>query len=835
MKKTFLPVFAVAAFTLFIFWANCLSNHQITRPTNQHENGPEPSDYLFLQRAFPYNDVPSEAYYTALKWAQEQVTSRNNAVEWVLAGPTNVGGRITDVAMHFSDLQTIYAATASGGVWKSDNAGDTWFPVTDDLPSLSIGDIAIDPSDKNTIYCGTGETNGGGGSVTYDGRGVFKSADGGSSWISLGLENTGSIGRIEVDPENPARIFVGAMGHLFGNNAERGLYRSTDGGQTWENKLFINDSTGVIDLAIHPDDPDTIFAVTWERIRRPNMRRYGGPGCAIWRSYDGGENWAKLAGGLPATDIGRIGIAISESNPNVLFAIYASESGGFKSTYKSTNGGNTWVALSVGSDPGYSSFGWWFGQVRIDPTDPENVFTLGVDWRKTGNGGNNWTGVSPYLHADYHALYIHPANPDLMVAGNDGGIYISTDAGSLWEHRPFPITQFYTSEIDFQNPDNFYGGAQDNGTWRTLTGNDDDWETIYGGDGFVTLVNPDDNGIYYAEFQYGNLYGTNGATSPPSLRYNWNTPYVFDPNNPDIMYIGAEKLFKSFDGGVNWSPISFEMSNSAPGQGGVVYGTITTIAISPLDANTIITGTDDGNVWFTSTGGANWAKISANLPKRWITRVIADLWDKNTAYVCLSGFRHFDDMAHIYKTTDQGQTWSNVSGDLPDVPVNDLILDPTDPDTWYIATDAGVMATYNGGANWEPLGTNLPNVPILDITFHAPSRTMAAATYGRSMFKTTLPLPTSTVSPEVVGNVVIMPNPFDKQAALSFRLFEKQNVRLEVFDLSGKRVKTIFSGELTTGEHRFELVGEGLIAGVYLVKMKGEDGSSFCRKVLKME
>lgn len=820
MKKALfiLPVIWLSAF--FYFFEN--------QNAESEGEGPVPNDYLFLQRAFPYNDVPSEAYYAALDWAKAQTANRNDAAEWELAGPTNVGGRITDVAMHSSDLQTIYAATASGGVWKSSDAGDTWFPITDDLPSLSIGDIAIDPSDKNTIYCGTGETNGGGGSVTYDGRGVFKSTDGGNTWTSLGLENTGSIGRIEVDPVNPNRIFVAAMGRLFSNNPDRGLYRSTDGGLTWEKKLFINDSTGVIDLAVHPLNPDTIFAVSWERIRRPDFRQYGGPGCAIWRSYDGGDSWTKLGGGLPTSDLGRIGIAISESNPNVLYATFANTIGYFKGTYKSTNGGDTWTALPNASNPNYSSYGWWFGQIRVDPVNANKVYNLGLDWVKTTNGGSNWGSVSPYLHADYHALYIHPANVNLMIVGNDGGVFISTNGGGSWTHRPFPITQFYTSEIDFQNPTNFYGGAQDNGTWRTLTGNTDDWEMIYGGDGFVTLVNPNDNNLWYAEYQYGNMYGTNGASAPSSLQFNWNTPYIFDPNDPDIMYFGGEKLFKSTNGGLSWNQISF-------GQGSVITGSISTIAASPLDANTIITGTDDGNVWFTSTGGLNWAKVSDNLPKRWVTRVVADLWDKNTAYVCLSGFRHDEDMAHIYKTTDQGQNWTDVSGDLPDVPVNDLILDPNAQNTWYIATDVGVFATYNAGANWEPLGTNLPNVPILDLTFHAPTRTMAAATFGRSMFKTTLPLPVNTSSPEVVENVVIAPNPFSDETAISFSVHKKQNARLEVFDLSGKRVRTIFTGELTAGEHRFELNGAGLSAGVYFVKMEGLHGGGFCRKLVKTE
>lgn len=831
MKNLLPPALSVCLFVLMLVCAR--NNRSLTR-NRPEKDGPAPSDYLYLQRAFPYDAVPSEAYYAAVDQARSRATSRGNAPEWELAGPTSVGGRITDVAMHASDLQTIYAATASGGVWKSPDAGETWAPVTDDLPSLSIGDIAIDPSDKNTIYCGTGETNGGGGSVTYDGRGVFKSTDGGSTWASIGLESTGSIGRIEVDPENPDRIFVAAMGHLFENNPERGVYRSLDGGQTWDKTLYINDSTGVIDLVVHPTDPDTVFAVSWQRTRRPNARRYGGPGCGIWRSTDGGDTWAKLSGnGFPASNntLGRIGIAAAPTAPGTLYAICAQESGPYLGTFKSTDNGDNWTSMtSFGSDPGYSSFGWWFGQIRVDPTNAARVYSLGVDWIKSLDGGTSWGDVSPYLHADYHALYIHPANPQWMVAGNDGGVYISPDGGATWTHRPFPITQFYTSEIDFQNPTNLYGGAQDNGTWRTLDGTLDNWETFYGGDGFVTLVNPENDAIYYAEFQYGNLYGSNDASAPSSQRYNWNTPYVFDPANPDIMYIGAERLYRSNNGGLDWVPFSPDLSNGPTGSGGVVYGTVSSIAVSPLDPKIVLAGTDDGNVWVTANGGTNWSKISAALPKRWITRVVADLWDKNTIYVCLSGFRHADDMAHIYKSTNLGQNWTEVAGDLPDIPVNDMILDPEDPSAWYVATDAGVFATYSGGANWEPFGINLPNVPILDLTLHAPTRTLAAATYGRSMFKTTLPLSTAAKIPEIIDNVRIAPNPACQVATLSFALATAQDVRIEAYDSGGRLVRVLFSGKLPAGENRLALDASGIPAGVYLINMRGQNGAPFCRK-----
>ncbi len=833
MKKILLP-FTVLSFLTLCFFAQKIS--QVYRSANNshinHES-PEPSEYLWAQRAFPYGTVSSKAYYEALEQTKKQAPSRNNTLNWTLAGPTNTGGRITDVAMHVSDIQTIYAATASGGVWKSSDQGENWKPITDELPSLSIGDIALDPSDKNTVYVGTGEPNCGGGSITYDGRGIFKSADGGASWVSLGLESSGNIGRIEVDPKQPNRIFVAAMGNLFTNNAERGVFRSTDGGASWQKTLFINDSTGCIDLAIHPLNPDTIFAVSWERIRRPNKRVYGGPGCAIWRSTDGGDNWTKLSAGLPASNLGRIGIGISPSEPSTLYAIYADQIGYFKGIYKSVNNGNSW-SLVNGGDPGYPGYGWWFGQIRVHPNNPEEVFAMGLDWTKTTDGGQFWTDVSPQLHADYHAFYIHPNNPDLQVVGNDGGLYISTDGGAGWEHRPFPVTQFYSSEIDFQHPTRLFGGAQDYGTWRTLSGGIGDWNQFGGGDGFVTLVNPLNSSIFYYESQYGGFVGSNGASAPSSNRYNWNTPYIFDPNNPNVMYFGAEKLFKSTNGGLNWSAISNDLSNGPTGQNGVQYGTITTISASSINPNVLWVGTDDGNVWVTSTGNNNWTKVSASLPKRWITRVVSDPTDENSALVCLSGYRYFENLPHIFQTKDKGQSWESVSSNLPDVPVNDLVLDPADPQhIWYIGTDVGVFVTYTAGTDWEPCSTGLPTVPVTDLTVHGPTRTLVAATFGRSMFRAELPPNAGTDAPQTIDNVRIAPNPFSSRTQVSFAVFEKQTTRVDLFDLSGRRLKTLFSGELSVGKEVFELTGDGLAAGVYLLKIEGEHGNRIACKILK--
>jgi photosystem II stability/assembly factor-like uncharacterized protein len=715
----------------------------------------------------------------------------------------NVGGRISAVALNPSDQQIFYVGVASGGIFKTENAGLSWQTIFDDQPSLSIGDIVLAPSNPDVIYVGTGEANAGGGSVSYDGLGVFKSEDGGDSWTSCGLDASGSIGRMAVHPQNPDICYVAAMGRMFSKNDERGVFKTIDGGQSWQKVLFLNDSTGAIDIVLDPQNPEYVYAAMWERIRRPDERVYGGPSCGIWRSFDGGENWQQLSSGLPSpsANVGRIGITLAPSDPSVLYAIYADKTGYFDGVFKSTNYGDTWTQTNDAAlNNMYSSYGWWFGRLRIDPINPNIVFAIGFDLFKTSNGGNSWSNVGYSVHVDQHDLYAHPQNTNFVVLGNDGGVYTSQNGGSTWNHiENLPITQFYSSEIDQQHPERLYGGAQDNGTIRTMTGNTNDWAEIYGGDGFVVKVDPINNQYVYAEYQYGGLgRSTNGGTSfsgatnglGGSDRFNWMSPLTFDPVNPSTLYFGSNKVYRSINRAVSWSAISPDLTNG-PGQYNQTFGTTTTISVSPVNQDIIYAGTDDGNVWVTQNAGLNWTKVSADLPDRWVTRVSADPFDEATAYVCFSGYRIDEYLAHIYRTTDFGQTWTDISGDLPEAPISDVIPDPEQDSTLYVATDMGVYGTVNLGESWIPVGDNLPNVPMIDLTFQPEMRMLVVATYGRSMYKINVDEFVGTA--EMASDqteMKIFPNP--AKDIINIELSDNEEItQINLLNTGGQQIKTV--------------------------------------------
>jgi photosystem II stability/assembly factor-like uncharacterized protein len=799
----------------------------------------EPSAWFYAQRAFPTGHLNQKTYRQAQRQSIEmRKQSRLSQDQWIPAGPTNIGGRIVDIELKPGSPETIYLGTASGGVFKSIDDAQTFSPIFDQSLSLSIGDIAIAPSNPEVLYVGTGEANPGGGSLAYDGYGVYKSVDDGGNWQDMGLHSIGSVGRVAVSPQDANTAYVAAMGYLFENNSERGVFKTTDGGENWDQVLYLNDSTGAVDLSIHPLHPDTLYAVMWERVRRLEYYVYGGSSCGIYRSYNGGQNWEELSNGLPTgSNIGRIGIDISQSNPDVLYAIYADKTGYFEGLYKSEDGGDSWFETNDNSLSNiYSSYGWWFGRLKIDPQDEEVVYAIGFDVYKTSNGGDSWSYKTGIAHVDMHEVAISAVNSSRVFLANDGGLYSSNNGGDSWTHENgLPITQFYTCEIDESVPERLYGGAQDNGTNRTLSGNPDAWASIYGGDGFRCLVDPNDDRYIYVEYQYGNLarstnYGSSftSATSgiSSSDRKNWNTPVTFNPLNPNSLYYGANRLYKSINKAVSWSAISDDLSNGA-GSGNQKYGTITTISVSPVDTNYIYAGTDDANVWLSKDNGEFWQNISNGLPQRWISRLVADPFDVHSAYVCLSGYRENDYMPHLLKTEDEGATWQDISAGLPEAPINDLIVDPQESSRLIVATDVGVFYRDGNTESWQALGEGLPLIPITDLDFQEASNKLVAATYGRSMYY--LELTVGTQKQKTIRNsqLHLAPNPTSDYFNIVMPYIRGHEL-LEIYSINGK---LLFSQSLSNAQLTFNVHDLHLSKGVYIVNLE-QDGKTYAQQLI---
>ncbi len=848
MKKVLLLSALLIAGTILIFWIQTKNQPNIfVTPTEMESESGEhtekrPDDYFFAQRAYPFNKINRPVYRAARKQAQlaRQAAVQRSSTNWEAKGPINVGGRITDLVLDPSNQFTIYAGTASGGIFKTTTAGFEWTPIFDDEGAMSIGNLAIDPQNPQTLYAGTGEANGSFDSAAFPGDGIYKTTDGGNSWDNVGLENTDHIGRIVIDPVNTERVFVAATGTLYGKSTDRGVYRSINGGTDWEQVLFISDSTAVIDLAIHPTNPDIIFAASWERLRYPFGRIYGGPTSGIYRSTDGGDSWTKLTNnGLPVNDenTGRIGLYIAPSDPNQIYATYTTNpvTNQFSALYKSFNGGDTWFNMNADIGFVFSSFGWYFGNVRVAPDDPNEVYVMGVPLVQSMDGGVSFEEVTDEMHVDFHALEFHPANPNFRVIGNDGGIYVSQDGGNTWEHRAnLPITQFYACELDEQNPERLYGGAQDNGTNRTLTGQDDDYERIFGGDGFYVIVDPIDNNFIYLEFQRGNIFrSTDGGDQfewaqdgiDDSDRKNWNTPIVMDKNNTSVLYTGTNHLYRSTDRAEFWNQISPDLTDGQHPSGASGFGTITTIDVAKTDPNFIYAGTDDGNVQMTPNGGNTWNNISAGLPDRHVTRVSVDPNDALTCYVTLSGYRNVDYQPHVLKTTDAGQTWTDVSGDLPEVPANDIIIDPDNEGRLYLASDLGVWVSYNDGENWSILGMGLPNTVVCDLRLHQPTRTLLAGTYGRSFY--TIDLNEVVATEDFIEGVAVnvFPNPAIDRLNIEFKNETAQSVGFRLVDMSGKEVAQKPTTVLPAGHQTVNWnLPSQLVAGNYIVRMEMETG-----------
>lgn len=720
-----------------------------------------PNDWFYLQRAYPGTVIPQGKQMAAIEATQQLIAENRDKsgddVTWSESGPTNIPGRITDIAAWDDDVSLVYAASASGGVYKSTYYGVSWTPVFDQEGVMSIGAVAIDQQNPDVVYVGTGEANSA--SDTYEGTGIYKSTDGGTTWNNIGLPYSFHIGRIVVDPLRPDTVYVAVGGRHFGTtNPERGLYRSTNGGTDWEQTLYISDSTSCIDVALHPST-GTLIAAMWEKVRNLDRKDFDGLTSGLWRSTDFGETWSQLTNGLPspAPTIGRIGVSI-DPNSNVAYAVYSNGAGEFVGLYKSTDLGTSWTQTNDGAMEidlyGYSDyqFGWYFGNVRVVPGDPNTVYALGVRLFKSTDGGNSWFIRDNGLHVDHHAMYILPSNPTIAYEGSDGGFALTSTAADQWTVRQnMGNTQFYAITIDELDPQVLYGGAQDNGTMQALSGTADNWIPILGGDGFYCLVDRTNSNVVYAEYQYGSFVksvnrGTSFSYAINGMDYNnerhgWSTPVAMYYGNSAILYYGSNYLYKTINGAGDWFKISDDLTN---GPGLAAPGVITTIAPARTDDQVVYVGTSDANVWVTTNGGANWNLINSGLPNRWVTRLTVDPADAAIAYVALSGYAEASHLPHIYRTTDYGQNWASIAGNLPDAPVNDIIVDNFDHSSLFIATDFGVFITHDLGVSWAAFGSGMPINTVHDLAFHESTRKLVAGTHGRSMYSTTVPCPDPT-------------------------------------------------------------------------------------------
>ena len=719
-----------------------------------HEGKESPPEDWFITQRVTHGGIPAGALERAGAQAAAlaSVTGRLDpllaAARWQFVGPTNIGGRVVDIAVDPVVSDTIYVASATGGIWKSTDKGARFTSIWPPANPQSMGALII--TSNGTLFAGTGEANPGGGSITYGGSGIYRSVDGGATWQRVGLTNSGAIGRLAVDPTDPQHIFAAAAGQLYNHGGERGVYESTDGGSTWTQVLAgDNDTTGAVDLAIDPTNPNRVFAAMWDHVREPDLRTYGGVGSGVYRSTDGGTTWQRLTNGLPAssTTNGRIGIALAASNPQRLYAIVNQTNGLFQGFYKSDNGGDSWTKLATSStlSGAQSTYGWWFGRVWIDPLDQAHVFAAGVYLCESKNSGSTFTGeFSP--HADDHAMAWDLKVPNRVYLGNDGGVYRSDVNGSndLWTAAiSQPFTQFYSVDVSEQDSSRLVGGAQDNGANRSYGGTG--WNTYIGGDGEETLIDPVDQNLVYGCSQYGACArSTNGGDSSTdftgatvSSRRNWFTPVQFDPANPAVLYYAGNQVNRSVDHALHWSVISPDLTAGPGRDPSYVFGTVTTVAGAKTDPNRVLAGTDDGRLWFTTNLGGSWTRVTdPDVPGTWVTRVTVDPLNAQVAYATFSGFRSGTALPYVLRTTDGGATWASIVGNLPQAPVNDIVVVGS---TLYVGTDVGVFRSTDGGATWRTAGSKLPNVPVTDLEYRAASNSLLASTFGRGIFTLTLP------------------------------------------------------------------------------------------------
>jgi photosystem II stability/assembly factor-like uncharacterized protein len=724
-----------------------------------------------------------------LKWYEQHAAMKEQSLfkhlGWQFLGPTNISGRMTDVAVvaprgkHY----IIYVAGASGGVWKSDNEGTTWQPIFEHAPSTSIGDVTIAPSNQDIVWVGTGEANIFRSSMA--GAGAYKSGDAGKTWQYMGLAGTHTIPRIVIHPQNPDIVYAAASGHEWTNNPERGVYRSGDGGKTWEKVFYIDEKTGVIDLVMDPADSSTLYAAAWQRIRKKwndPRNEPGYTGSGIYKTVDGGKTWRPINNGLPpARYRGRIGIDVARSNPGVVYAFIDHYEVARKYTkdnevdsygrprmgvirgatvYRSDDRGETWRQVSESNrymENISATYGWVFGQMRVDPNDENKIYVMGVLLHVSTDSGKSFRRLLG-MHGDHHGLWIDPDNSDYLVNANDGGLAISYDGGKSWKTftKNLPLVQFFNVNFDMDDPFHVYGSIQDHGSYRGVVDLSrgrhsipaQEWERAPGGEGSSHAIDPTDPNTVYSAGFYGSITRTDLRTGKEinivpkaqkgelRLRGQWLAPFIISPHNPRIIYHGMNFLFRSLSRGDGWERISPDLTYNDPNKiGDIQYQTLFAIAESPLKFGLIYVGTDDGRVHVTRDSGRHWEEISEGLPPgKWASRIAASAFDEATVYMSQNGKRDDDFAAYLWKSVDYGRTWQDISANIPCGPINVVREDPKNRHVLYVGTDLGVYVSIDGGKEWQVLALDLPTTFVHDLIVHPRDSILVAASHGRGMY-----------------------------------------------------------------------------------------------------
>ncbi len=705
-----------------------------------------------------------------------------NALTFRNIGPFRTAAWVTEIAVPETPLRdhlyTIYAATRSGGLWKTTNAGTTWTPISDSVGAAAVGAVAVAPSNPDVVWMGTGDQANA--RSSYSGKGVFKSSDAGATWEFMGLPDSHHIARIVIHPTRPDIVYVAAMGHLFSKNAERGVFRTTDGGKSWKKVLYVSDRVGAIDLVVKRKTPTTLYAAMYDKDRRPWQIVESGPESGIYKTDDGGDKWTRLTRGLPTGRIGRIGLDLYQKNPLILYALLENQNpkSGTESRdvnaisplaagiignelYRTDDGGRTWrkvtdVNVAGGKAP-YS-----FNQIRVNPHDDKTVIVTSDSMFISRDGGKTWnTNFFRGVFGDFRAMWWDPQDKDRIILGSDGGVSVSVDGGKTGDYFPnMGVGEVYAVGVDMDDPYNVYGGMQDHDSWKGPSNSPtgritlEHWVTVGPGDGMYNVVDPTDSRWVYNTRelnQMGRMDQKTGVRTPiapsrpqgqPRLRYNWIAPIALSPHNPKIVYAGAQVLFRSLNQGDTWEEISPDLTTNDPEKIGrnVPYCTITTISESPLRPGTIWVGTDDGKLQLTQNHGGAWTDITPSLTAagapadRWVSRVFASRHDAGTAFVSKSGFRNDDFAPYLYKTTDFGRTWTAIKGNLPEAPINVVVQDRRNRDLLIVGNDIGVFVSIDGGAVWTRLKGNLPTVAVHDLTIHPRENDLVLGTYGRAFW-----------------------------------------------------------------------------------------------------